>query len=242
MDKEKGRKSIEIIKGPKEDTAKVNTKRFLDIPPHHFRINFGHTNLFGTLCNNEDLKFLFNVLGQPSSTTSPEPMVSYSHFLDYEDLPIEAFIKLIKNFIINFVDHSQSLISQGYDPVPNVNVMWGIIYGRIPYIPSQEAVDDLPTFILEPPNLYIEIYNKSGNYNIPLCHTLPNWEENHQRKLQKYKKMIHCEISRMSQDPDRFQLHITNLKQFSRLIRILPAIHRFNPKENIDYLIYTPFT
>jgi len=197
--------------------------------------------VFDNLWNWDDLQYLHAIIGNPVAISEDRPLIP--DFESFKNLQVEDLIKLSKAFTILFVDNAKKPLRNWNKENPGweiANIMDSIIFQQTPNLDNNEITDRLPQqFILEPPALYIQLFNDSGAYTIPTVWTHSNWDHgDNQKELQMWRDYIGCPITKIP-DENRYQVDITTPQQFLRLLKSYSFIHKYNPKTDITSLIYT---
>jgi len=239
--------------------------KFNDMSPEFLRIGFftdktGKWNretreldmircqVFDNLWNWDDLQTLHAIIGNPvaiagNPVSTSEDRPFRPDFESFKNLQIADLIRLSKAFTILFSDSAKRPCKNLNKENPGwiiANIMDSLIFQRTSDLDNNEITDTLPQqFILEPPALYIQLFNDSGCYRMPTVWTHSNWQHgNNQEKLQTWRDYIGCPITKIP-DENRYQVDITTPQQFLRLLKSYSFIHRYNPKTGITSLIYT---
>lgn len=203
--------------------------------------------VFDNFWNWDDLQTLHTTIGNPVAIYEEPLYEEYSlrpYLESFKNQQVADLIRLSKAFTILFVDSAKkpcrSLDKDNPRDWVIANIMDSKIFQRTPNLDVNEITDRLPRqFILEPPALYIQLFNNSGAYKIPTCWTDSNWEhEKNQKKLQSWRNYIGCPITKIP-DENRYQVDITTSRQFLRLLKSYSFIHKYNSKMDITSLIYT---
>lgn len=230
---------LDLIKRTEENFKSLDLTKFYDCTPEYLSVFFETLPIFEKHFIIEDLKILHDILGTPF-TISPLPKDNYYYSECFKNLQVANFVRLIKAFTISFNDFSTKPHIAAPDSAEWIheNKMESVIYQRNPFHEVSQITDTLPLFILEPPDLYIQFYNNTGSYRIPLDETPPGWDHKLNWKvLQGYREYIGCDISKISIEKDRWKVDITTTRQFIRLLRCIRFIHKFNPQTDVVSLI-----
>jgi len=191
------------------------------------------------------LEILYSILGNPVATTHNVEKFSCHYFESFKNLQVDDLIRLSKAFTILFVDSSRRPYHDWNKENPGweiANLMDSRIFQRNSIHDVNKITDRLPQFILEPPDLYIRLFNESGSHKIPTVWTPSDWGHNdNQKLLQAWKKYIGCPITKIP-DENRYHVDITTPRQFLKLIKSYTFIHRYDPQTDIVSLIYTMVT
>jgi len=212
------------------------------------KFEFPRCRVFDNLWNWDDLQTLHVIIGNPVATAFFEDKSPGLYFESFKNLKISDLIRLSKAFTISFTDGSRRPYKNWKEENPDI-LSWEIanfveskIYQRTPNLNINEITDSLPQFILESPDLYIQLFNDSGCYKIPTVWTDSDWgHERNQEKLQEWRDYIGCPITKIP-DENRYHVNITTPQQFLRLIKSYNFIHRYNPQTDVVSLIYTRVT
>jgi len=224
----------------------LDTDKFKNVLPETISMTFrtrGHPHCFGIPFNDNDFAILHKITGTPYTTNKIYGYEPHdAHYNEcFWNLQLDDFIRLVKVFTINFGDESSApYIEDGWTKYILKNHMTAMVYCSNFNLDAINVSQTLPKFILEAPDTYTKLANKSGHFDLEYPPFPSSWDDNYPRWILKNcQEYIECNITRISEGEERYLLEINSPTQFIRLMKSPFVFLRFNPDTNVSSLIIT---